>query len=263
MLEVRDLRVRFTDYREEEEAVHGISFSMESAEILGIVGESGSGKSVTARAIMGLLREREAEVSGQILFHGRDLLPLPSSLLRQVQGKRMGMVFQEPKSSLNPLMRVGRQVEETLRIHTSMSQAERRRGALEAMAAVELSDTERVYRQYPHELSGGMRQRAMLAGALVLRPDLLICDEPTTALDAGTQEQILALLRRINREQEVGILFISHDLQVIRSLCRRGIVMQDGYIVESGDVESLFTAPQAAYTRKLLDSIPGRGRRRE
>jgi len=263
VLDVKDFAVRFTDRDVEEEAVHGISFTMASGEILGLVGESGSGKTVTALSLMGLLRGRQAVTTGQMLFNGQDLLSLSFEQMRSIQGKQIAMIFQEPKTSLNPLMKVGRQVEEALRVHTSMSAAERRKRALEAMESVELPDPERVYRQYPHELSGGMRQRAMIAAAILLEPNLLLCDEPTTALDAHTQEQILALLTRINRERGVGILFISHDLQVVRKLCRRAIVMQDGYIVEQGDVETLFTNPQNAYTKQLLDSIPGRGRRRE
>ena len=263
MLDVKNFAVRFTDRDVEEEAVHGISFSMDAGEVLGIVGESGSGKTVTALSLMGLLRGRQAVTTGQMLFHGEDLLSLSSEQMRKIQGKQIAMIFQEPKTSLNPLMKVGQQVEEALRIHTSLSAAERRDRALEAMASVELNDPKRVYRQYPHELSGGMRQRAMIAAAILLEPDLLLCDEPTTALDAHTQEQILALLTKINQERGVGILFISHDLQVVRKLCQRAIVMQNGYIVEQGDVEILFTSPQTEYTKQLLDSIPGKGRRRE
>jgi len=263
VLDVKNFAVRFTDRDVEEEAVHGISFSMDAGEVLGIVGESGSGKTVTALSLMGLLRGRQAVTTGQMLFHGEDLLSLSSEQMRKIQGKQIAMIFQEPKTSLNPLMKVGQQVEEALRIHTSLSAAERRDRALEAMASVELNDPKRVYRQYPHELSGGMRQRAMIAAAILLEPDLLLCDEPTTALDAHTQEQILALLTKINQERGVGILFISHDLQVVRKLCQRAIVMQNGYIVEQGDVEILFTSPQTEYTKQLLDSIPGKGRRRE
>ena len=262
MLSVRNLEVRFTDRREVDEAVRGVSFDMAPGEILGIVGESGSGKSVTARAIMGLLRRQSAEVSGQILFQERNLLALSTEEMRKLQGKRISMVFQEPKSALNPLMKVGRQVEEGLRLHSKMSKSERKARAIEAMADMELADPARVYDQYPHELSGGMRQRAMLAAALITEPELLICDEPTTALDVRTQTQILALLQKVREERGMGILFISHDLQVIRSICRRAIVMQDGRIVEQGDVDILFTAPKEAYTQRLVDSIPGRGRRR-
>jgi len=263
MLSVENLEVHFTDRGAADEAVRGVSFEVASHEILGIVGESGSGKSVTARAIIGLLRGQSAEVTGRILFDGQDLLRLDPSAMRAIQGKRIGMVFQEPKSALNPLMKAGRQVEEALRIHTALPKDARRQAALEMMEAVELSDPERVYGQYPHELSGGMRQRVMLAAAMITKPELLLCDEPTTALDVQTQTQILALLQKMNRTQQMGILFISHDLQVIQSLCQRAIVMQGGQIVEQGDVTELFTNPRTAYTQTLLNSIPGRGRRRE
>jgi len=261
MLRVENLSIRFHDQAEVEEAVHGISFSMAPGEILGLVGESGSGKTVTALAIAGLLGQRDALVGGRIFFHGVDLLTLQPAELRQIQGRRIGMVFQEPQTSLNPLMKVGRQVEEALRIHTGQTARERREAALAALGAVEIADPERVYAQYPHELSGGMRQRAMLAAAMLLGPELLICDEPTTALDVTTQAQILALLEKMNRDLGVGMLFISHDLGVVRRLCHRAIVMRDGYIVEEGTVESLFSAPQTAYTRQLLASLPGRRRR--
>ena len=263
MLRVRDLTIRFHDQREAEEAVHGISFDMAPGEILGLVGESGSGKTVTALSIAGLLRRRAATVGGQISFCGQDLLTLEPRQMRTIQGKRIGMVFQEPMTSLNPLMKVGKQVEEVLRVHTHQTPRERRESALDALAAVELSDPERVYGQYPHELSGGMRQRAILAAAILLGPELLICDEPTTALDVTTQAQILALLQKMNRDIGVGLLFISHDLRLVRRFCRRAIVMQDGHIVEQGDVETLFERPQAAYTKQLLQSLPGRGRRHE
>ena len=263
MLDVQNFTLQFNDHHGSDEAVRGISFTMAPGEILGLVGESGSGKTVTALALMGLLRHRDVRITGQMRFQGQDLLTLSPERMRAIQGKRIAMVFQEPKSSLNPLMRVGQQVEEALRVHTSLSRAERRRCALEAMESVELPEPRRIYRQYPHELSGGMRQRAMLAAAILLEPDLLICDEPTTALDASTREQILTLLQKINRERGMGILFISHDLQIIRRLCHRAIVMQDGAIVEQGEVETMFDTPRSAYTKQLLDSIPGRGKQRE
>ncbi|MCL2368327.1 MAG: ABC transporter ATP-binding protein [Oscillospiraceae bacterium] len=263
MLKVRDLRICFHGRREAEETVHGISFDVAPAEIVGLVGESGSGKTVTALSIAGLLRRRAAMVEGQILFCGQDLRTLGTQQMRKIQGKRIGMVFQEPMTSLNPLMKVGKQVEEVLRVHTHQTPRERRESALDALAAVELSDPERVYGQYPHELSGGMRQRAMLAAAILLGPELLICDEPTTALDVTTQAQILALLQKINRDLAVGVLFISHDLRLVRRFCQRAIVMREGHIVEQGEVEALFERPRADYTKQLLQSLPGRGRKRE
>jgi len=262
MLRVENLSIAFHDQAEVEEAVHEIRFAMTPGEILGIVGESGSGKTVTALAIAGLLGQRGAMVSGRILFHDMNLLSLKPTEMRQIQGQRIGMVFQEPQTSLNPLMKVGRQVEEVLRIHTEQTASERRMAALEALASVEITDPARVCEQYPHELSGGMRQRAMLAAAILPKPELLICDEPTTALDVTTQAQILALLQKINQDLGMGILFISHDLGVVRRLCHRAIVMQNGHIVEEGPVETLFSEPQTAYTKQLLASLPGRRRRR-
>jgi len=234
------------------QAVSDISFAMAPGEILGLVGESGSGKTVTAHAICGLLEGQRAAISGRSLFCGRDMLTMNPHEKRQILGKRISMVFQEPQSAMNPLMKVGRQVEEVLRIHTHQTARERRESVLDALRAVELSDPERVYAQYPHELSGGMRQRALIAGAILLGPELLVCDEPTTALDVTTQAQILALLQKISRDLGTGILFISHDLGVVRHLCQRILVMKSGRIVEQGMVEQVFHDPQHVYTQELL-----------
>ena len=262
MLNVEHLTIQFHDQPTTEEAVHGISFTMAPGEILGLVGESGSGKTVTAQAIGGLIRHRGATATGEILFDGQNLLALPQKQMEQILGKRIGMVLQEPMTAMNPLMKVGRQTEEVLRVHTHQTPRERRESVLDALKAVELPLPERVYDLHPHQLSGGMRQRAMLAAAILLGPELLICDEPTTALDVTTQAQMLALLEKINRDLGVGILFISHDLNVVRRLCHRAIVMQDGHIVEQGPVRQLFEHPQAAYTKHLLNALPERRGRR-
>ena len=260
MLSVQALRVTFHDRGATNEAVSGVSFDMAAGEILGIVGESGSGKTVTALTIGGLYRQRrDVSASGRVLFCGQDILALSPDRLRRIQGREMAMVFQEPQASLNPLMGVGRQVEEALSIHTDKGRRERKTLAIEAMEAVELEDARRLYRRYPHQLSGGQRQRIMLAAAMILAPQLLICDEPTTALDVTIQAQILDLLKKRGRALGMGILFISHDLQVVRRLCNRALVMQGGKIVEQGDVETLFSNPQAEYTKKLLEAIPKRG----
>ena len=256
MLEVQQLRISFSDRGAPFTAVDGVSFQVAAGEVVGIVGESGSGKSMTAHAIMGLLRRSAVTVEGSIRFDGTDLLRLTREELRRYQGNRLSIIFQEPMTSLNPTMRVGRQVEEALRIHTSLSGEERRAKALEAMRLAELDDPERVYRAYPHELSGGMRQRAMIASALVLRPQRLIADEPTTALDVTIQAQILNTLREINRREGTAILFISHDLGVVRALCSRVIVMQHGLIVEEGSAEQVFYHPQQDYTKLLIASRP-------
>ncbi len=256
MLNIENLRVVFHDGDAPTVAVDGVSFSMARGEILGVVGESGSGKSMSAYAIMGLLRGRNATIEGKIEFEGTNLLALDGKRLRGIQGAEIGIVFQEPMTSLNPTMRIGAQVEEALRVHTRMKKDERRARALEAMRLAGLDAPETLYRRYPHALSGGQRQRVMIAAALVLKPKLLIADEPTTALDVTLQAQLLDTLREINRAQGTAILFISHDLGVIRSLCSRVIVMRGGHIVEQGGAEQVFSSPQADYTRTLIAAKP-------
>ena len=237
MLEIRDLHVKF--HTRQREAVAGVSLTIHNGEILGLVGESGSGKSVTAMSVAGLLPRKQCDFSGEILLDGAELLHADRTLLRQVQGREIGVGFQEPQSCMDPLMRIGPQVEEVLRIHTDLSREARRDQALAALAAVELPDPAGVYRKYPHELSGGMLQRAMIAAAVVARPKLLLLDEPTTALDVTIQAQILELLKKLNRESGISMLFISHNLNVVRKLCTRTAVMQRGVLVEEGDIISI------------------------
>ena len=259
MLDVRNLSVVFTDRREPFTAVDQFSLQMDRGEIVGIVGESGSGKSMTAHALMGLVPRSRAAVTGEALFEGTDLLPLPREELRQYQGRDLSIIFQEPMTSLNPPMRIGKQVEEALRIHEkAMPAGERKAKALDAMALAGLPGPGELYRQYPHQLSGGMRQRVMIAAALVLRPRLLIADEPTTALDVTIQAQILDTLKAINRREGTAILFISHDLGVVKALCGRVVVMKRGRIVESGPAEELFYHPREDYTKLLIASRPSR-----
>lgn len=259
MLEIRDLHVKFNN--REREAVAGISLTIHDGEIVGLVGESGSGKTVTAMSVAGLLPRKQCAYSGEVLLDGADLLHAKRSDLRKIHGKGIGLVFQEPMSAMDPLMRIGDQVEETLRLHTKLSREERKRLALEALAAVELSDPEGVYRKYPHELSGGMLQRSMIAAAIVARPQLLLLDEPTTALDVTIQVQILALLKKLNQESGISMLFISHNLKVVRKLCTRVVVMQRGQVVEEGDTQRVFHHPEAAYTKRLIAAIPTRTRK--
>ena len=261
MLEIQDLHVKF--HTRQREAVAGVSLTIRDGEIVGLVGESGSGKSVTAMSVAGLLPRKQCSFSGEILLDGVELLHADRGLLRKVQGKDIGVVFQEPMSAMDPLMPVGRQVEEVLRIHTDLTREERRTRALEALAAVELPDPEGVYRKYPHELSGGMLQRAMIAAAAVARPKLLLLDEPTTALDVTIQAQILDLLKKLNRESGISMLFISHNLNVVRKLCTRTAVMQRGILVEEGDIETVFRHPQHPYTQRLIAAIPTRHRKEE
>lgn len=260
MLDIKDLHVRFHRARGDREVVAGIDLHMDAAEILGVVGESGSGKTVTAMAISGLMDRSNSTCTGEIWFNGVEILSSDREQMRQLQGRDIGVVFQEPMSSMNPVMRVGRQIEESLRIHTDMTAKERKERALFVMSAVELSEPELLYHKYPHELSGGMLQRIMIAAALATRPKLLICDEPTTALDVTIQAQILELLKRINREFQIGILFISHDLNVVRKLCKRVVVMYRGKIVEEGPVDQIFFNPREAYTKRLIEAIPTRKR---
>ena len=275
MLEIRDLHVQF--HGSDHEAVRGIDLTVGDGEIVGLVGESGSGKTVTAMMISGLLRPEQASFRGQILLDGRDLLTSSGDTLRSIQGRDICVVFQEPMSAMDPTMRIGPQVEETLRLHTQLSKEERspqveeclrvhtdlppkkrRELALQALRDVDLPDAEDVYRRYPHELSGGMLQRVMIAAAILPQPRLLLADEPTTALDVTIQAQILELLRRLNRERGMSILFISHNLAVVRKLCTRVAVMEKGHIVESGPVDQIFFHPQAPYTQRLIAAIPTR-----
>lgn len=256
LLAVRDLNIEFFDHNVPETVVHHFNMELEMGEIVGIVGESGSGKTMTALAVAGLLRRHDMKKTGEILYDGVNLLTCPRNVLRKYQGKDIGMIFQEPMTSLNPVKRIGWQVEESLRLHTPMNREERHRKAVEALEDVELADAERVYRMYPHELSGGMRQRVMIASAMICAPKLLIADEATTALDVTIQAQIVELLKKLNREKKTGILFISHDLSLVRRLCSRVFVMQGGYTVESGETEAVYENPKEAYTKKLIEAIP-------
>lgn len=261
MLEVKDLRIHFRSAPEGRDAVKGISFSVGDGEIIGMVGESGSGKTVTAMAVSGLLPVGAAECSGSICLDGLDLLHCTPEELRQRQGTDLAVVFQEPMTSLDPVMKIGPQVEESLRIHTKKTAKERKAAALAAMAEAELPDPELLYEKFPHELSGGMLQRVMIAAAIISRPRLLLADEPTTALDVTIQAQILQLLKKINAEFGTSILFISHNLNVVRKLCSRILVMNKGDIVERGSTEQIFNHPQGEYTRRLIAAIPTRTRR--
>ena len=256
MLEIKDLRVRFHDA--DHDAVRGISLTVADGEIMGLVGESGSGKTVTAMVVSGLLPRKRADVSGQVLLDGKDLLALDGAAMRKRQGCAISVVFQEPMSAMNPVMRIGPQVEEALRVHTKLKAEERKERALQALRDVDLADAEAIYEKYPHQMSGGMLQRAMIAAAIISRPKLLLADEPTTALDVPIQAQILELLRRLNREMGMSVLFISHNLNVVRKLCTRVAVMEKGHIVETGPTEQVFHDPQADYTKRLIAAIPTR-----
>lgn len=256
LLNVQDLRVHFHIAAKGRNAVDGVSFSLEEGEILGLVGESGSGKSVTAMSISGLLPRRQAEVSGSIKLGGREILQCPEEELRKIQGDDLAVVFQEPMTSLNPVLRIGPQVEESLRVHARLSPEARRQRALEAMIQAELPDPESLYRKYPHELSGGMLQRVMIASAIISGPKLLLADEPTTALDVTIQDQIMKLLNQLKQELGMSIILVTHDLGVIAQMCDRVAVMYAGQIVEMTDTVTLFSRPRHPYTYGLMGSLP-------
>ena len=255
LLDVKNLKVEYHTDVKISQAVRGVSFAMEKGEILGVVGESGSGKSTVALTLM-LQLPQTARFSGEVIFKDKDLIPMSFDELRKIRGSEISTVFQEPMTSLNPLYKAGRQVEEILKIHDPKLTKELRRDkVLRMFKNVDLEDPENVYESYPHELSGGMQQRVMIAMALMNHPDLLIADEPTTALDADVQDQILELLKNINRRYGTSIIFISHDLRVIRKLCDRTLVMYKGEIVEEGPVECIFEAPVHEYTRSLIAAM--------
>lgn len=258
MIKIEDLSIAFGG----TEVVKKVNLELRDGEILGVVGESGSGKSVTALTLMGLVPDATAVTTGRIIFDDVTLReagkPCDKALYRRYQGAEMSMVFQEPQTSLNPTQRVGRQVEEVLRLHTKLSREEIRAKVLETFEAVGLHEAERVYASYPHQLSGGMRQRAMIAMAVILHPRLIVADEPTTALDVTIQNQIVELLRKINKEQRNAMLFITHDLHLARRLCHRVAVMKDGCVVETGTAEEVFGHPGQEYTKRLVEAVPSR-----
>lgn len=257
LLEIKHLNIEFHDHDAPESVVNDVNLHLEKGEIVGIVGESGSGKSMTAMAIAGLLRRHDMKKTGEILFEGKELLNASRAELRKYQGNDISIIFQEPMTSLNPVKKIGWQVEESLKIHRpDMSKEERYKRAIESLSDVELPEPEKVYRKYPHELSGGMRQRVMIASAMICEPKLLIADEPTTALDVTIQLQIVKLLQKLNREKNTSILFISHDLSLVKRLCERIIVMNKGNVVETGDTDDIFYHPKEEYTKQLIQAIP-------
>lgn len=263
LLQIEDLRVAFHgDDGRTVRAVEGVSLALHRGRTLGLVGESGSGKSVTALSILRLLQQDTARISGKIAFEGRDLLALPDSGMRELRGNRIAMIFQEPMTSLNPSYTIGDQVGETLVRHRGLSRKEARRAAIELLEQVRIPAATSRIDDYPHRLSGGMRQRVMIAMALACKPALLIADEPTTALDVTIQAQILDLLRQLRAETGTAILLITHDLGVVAEVCDEVAVMYAGQIVEQAPVARLLTAPEHPYTVGLIGSIPRLGERR-
>ncbi|MEM8947777.1 MAG: ABC transporter ATP-binding protein [Pseudomonadota bacterium] len=257
VLDIRGLTVSLPKGADRDNAIEGIDLQVFPREIICVVGESGSGKSVTGHAVMGLLPKRELEpIAGSISLAGEALLEKSSAELRQLRGARMSMIFQEPFTALNPVVRVGGQIEEVLKIHTGMSAAERRARVIEVMDDVRLPEPERLIDTFPHQLSGGQRQRIMIAAALALEPALLIADEPTTALDVTTQAQILTLIKDIQTSHDTGVLFITHDFGVVAEIADRVVVMQNGRVVEAGATNQVLTAPEHPYTQMLIGSVP-------
>lgn len=257
LLEIDQLRVDFASRSGLVQAINGVSLAVNKGETLGLVGESGSGKSVSAQAAMGLISLPGAITGGDIRWHGRSMLGTAGvRYARSVRGKSIAMVFQDPMTSLNPLMTVGDQIEEGIRYHLGYSPAQARNRAEELLEAVGLSAPTRRLTQYPHELSGGMRQRVMIAMAISCEPELLIADEPTTALDVTIQAQILELLAKLQKDLGLAIILITHDLGVVAGLCARVAVMYAGQIVETGDVDTIFETPGHPYTQGLLRSTP-------
>jgi oligopeptide/dipeptide ABC transporter ATP-binding protein len=256
LLSVEDLRVQFWTRRGTIHAVNGISFDIAPGETLGIVGESGCGKSVTSLAILGILPRAGRATSGRAMFEGRDLLQLSDRQLRQVRGKEIAMIFQDPMTSLNPVLTIGRQITEALETHFGMKGKVALQRAAELLDRVGIPAASKRVRDYPHQFSGGMRQRAMIAMALACRPKLMIADEPTTALDVTIQAQILDLLRELVAEENAALILITHDLGVVAGMCERVNVMYAGMFMETGSAIQLFTRPRHPYTVGLLQSIP-------
>jgi peptide/nickel transport system ATP-binding protein len=256
LLEIRDLHVHFRTRDGVVRAVEGARLSVERGQTLGIVGESGSGKSVTALTVMGLTRFPNATITGEIEFDGIDLVTLPDKQMRSVRGRRIAMIFQDPLSSLHPLFKIGWQIVEAIQAHEDVSKRAARKRAIEALHEVGIPSPDERIDSYPHELSGGMRQRVMIAMALVLKPDVLIADEPTTALDVTVQAQILDLIRRLKDEYGTAIVMITHDLGVIAEIADDVAVMYAGRVMERTSRETLFTVPELPYTWGLMRSIP-------
>ncbi len=256
LLEVNNLRTHFDTLSGPARSVDGVSYTVRAGQTLGVVGESGCGKSVTALSIMRLLATPPARISGAVRLRGTDLLTLTEREMRQVRGNRISMIFQEPMTSLNPVLTIGRQIAETVQVHQKASRSDALTRAVEMLRIVQIPEPQRRIAEYPHQLSGGMRQRVMIALALACNPEVLIADEPTTALDVTIQAQILDLIRGLQKELGMGVVMITHDLGVVAESCDRVVVMYAGRIVEEADVIDLFDRPLHPYTRALMASMP-------
>ncbi|AIQ50897.1 ABC transporter ATP-binding protein [Paenibacillus sp. FSL R7-0331] len=264
ILTIEDLHTHFFTERGEIPAVDGVDLFILPGEVLGVVGESGCGKSVTSLSILKLVPDPPGKiVGGRILFKGRDIVPLKEKEMRRIRGDSVAMIFQEPMTSLNPLFTVGQQIMETVRLHLGLSKKDAREHAVGMLRKVGIPRPEAVVDEYPHQLSGGMRQRVMIAMSISCNPELLIADEPTTALDVTIQAQILDLLRRLNEEQGTAVMLITHDLGVVAEMCHRVVVMYAGKVVEEGSVQDIFKNPLHPYTRGLIESVPRMNETRE
>ena len=258
ILQIKNLTVSFASdgLKDRAVAVNGVDIDIPAGKTVGLVGESGCGKSVTSLSVMGLLADNGRVDSGEAIFGGKDLLKLPDKQLREIRGNRISMIFQEPMTSLNPVLTVGRQVDEALRLHSGLDKATARKRTIEIFEKVGIPEPERRYGCYPHQLSGGLRQRVMIGMAMVLQPDLLIADEPTTALDVSIEAQILRLMRDLQKDSGMSILMITHNLGVVAEICDWVYVMYAGEVVEKADVFTLFKACAHPYTRGLMASLP-------
>jgi oligopeptide/dipeptide ABC transporter ATP-binding protein len=257
LLDIHNLAIRFSTYQGTVQALEGVCLRVERGEILGLVGETGCGKSVLAKSVLRLIADPPGRITaGEIRFKGRDLLTLSRRDMRRIRGNEISMIFQEPMSSLNPVFTIGNQMQEVVALHQAVGRDAARRICIDMLRQVKMPDPDRVLSKYPHELSGGMRQRVMIAMELACRPELLLADEPTTALDVTVQAQVLSILESITRQRGTAVLFISHDLGVIAQLCDRVAVMYAGGIVETAPAAAIFAEPLHPYTRGLLQAIP-------
>src|SRR5665213_807922 len=256
MLQVSDLNVQFKTQGSLFEAVKSVSFTLNKAETIGIVGESGSGKSVTSLALMRLLDARETVINGSVTLNGISLCELPEDEMRKIRGNHMAMIFQEPMTSLNPVLTCGHQITEAIRLHLKVSKAEAKKRTIDLFNEVQLPRPEAIFESYPHQISGGQKQRVMIAMALSCNPEILIADEPTTALDVTVQKTIIELLLKLKAERNMSLIFISHDLGVIKEIADRVLVMYKGEVVEEASIKTLFTHPKHPYTKGLLACRP-------
>ncbi|MGM0939743.1 MAG: ABC transporter ATP-binding protein [Bacillota bacterium] len=257
LLQVNNLQTAFQNEGRLQTVVHGISFHVNKGEIVGIVGESGCGKSVTSLSIMRLLHDTPGEIiNGEIIYKGENLTQLPEKQMKKYRGKELSMIFQEPMTSLNPVLKIGKQLRESIQLHLKLSKQQAHEHAINILKSVGIPRASDLMTEYPHQLSGGMRQRVMIAMAISCEPSLLIADEPTTALDVTIQAQILNLMKDIQQKSDMGILMITHDLGVVAEVCDRVIVMYAGRVVEDSTVEALFASPKHPYTKGLIDAVP-------